>query len=82
MAAEGDGDLRDVGVDVEHAAVVVAHEAEAVVRSSVSDVGGGDPVVDLVSRSRSSSSMPVTWWKGMPARLKTLAISGTGQAEQ
>ena len=30
----------------------------------------------------SSSSMPVIWWNGMPARLKTLAISGTGQAAQ
>ena len=30
----------------------------------------------------SSSSMPVTWWNGMCTRLKTLAISGTGQAEQ
>ena len=30
----------------------------------------------------SSSSMPVTWWNGMRARLKTLAISGTGQAAQ
>ncbi len=26
--------------------------------------------------------MPVTWWKRMRARLKTLAISGTGQALQ
>ena len=32
--------------------------------------------------SGSSSSMPVTWWNGILARLKTLAISGTGQAEQ
>ena len=30
----------------------------------------------------SSCSMPVTWWNGMRARLKTLAISGTGQAAQ
>ena len=26
--------------------------------------------------------MPVIWWNGMRARLKTLAISGTGQAAQ
>jgi hypothetical protein len=30
----------------------------------------------------SSPMTPVTWWKLTPARLKTLAISGTGQAEQ
>ena len=30
----------------------------------------------------SSSSMPVTWWKGIRAGWNTLAISGTGQAAQ
>jgi Ni,Fe-hydrogenase I cytochrome b subunit len=29
-----------------------------------------------------SSRTPVTWWKGILARIKTLAISGTGHAEQ
>ena len=48
MAAEVRALLREVGIDVEHAAVVVAHHAEAVVLHRVGDAGGGDPVGHFV----------------------------------
>ncbi len=47
VAAEGDGDLRDVGGDVEHAAVVVAEEAEVAIAQDGADLGGGEPFADL-----------------------------------
>ena len=81
VAAEAGALLGEVRVDVEHAAVVVPHHAEAVVLHHVGDAGGVDPVGDLVpGSSGSSSSMPVIWWNEMPARRNTFAISGTGQA--
>ena len=42
----------DVGVDVEHAAVVVAHEAKAVLRHPGGDARGLDPGVDLAPAHR------------------------------
>ncbi len=50
VAAEARALLREVGVDVEHAAVVVAHDAEAVVLHHVADPGRVDPARDLVPR--------------------------------
>ena len=55
---------------------------EPVVRHHMRDTGGLDPGVHLAQHSGSSSSIPVIWWKSIRARLKTLAISGTGQAAQ
>ena len=47
VAAKGDGDLRNVGGDVEHAAVVVAEEAEVAIAQCRADLGGSQPFVDL-----------------------------------
>ena len=48
VAAEAGALLGEVGVDVEHAAVIVAHHAQAVVFHDVGDARGLDPLVDLV----------------------------------
>ena len=52
VAAERGAVLGEVGVDVEHAAVVVAHHAQAIVLHHVGDAGGGDPIGDFVPTTR------------------------------
>ena len=83
VAAEAGALLREVGVDVEHAAVVVAHDAEAVVLHHVADAGGVDPGRDLVpARGVVVQHAGDLVERDSARRLKTLAISGTGQAGQ
>lgn len=48
VRAEDGGDRGEVGGDVQHTGVVVAHEAEAGVGEGVGDAGSGDPGVDLL----------------------------------
>ena len=50
MSAEGGALQGEVGVDVEHAAVIVAHDAEAVVLHRMGDLGGSEPLLDFVPR--------------------------------
>ena len=45
VAAEGRALLREIGVDVEHAAVVVTHQAEAVVLHDIDSVRSLDPFI-------------------------------------
>ena len=52
MSAEMRALLGEVGVDVEHSAVVVAHHAEAIVFHGVGDAGGFDPFRDFVPGHR------------------------------
>ena len=47
VAAERGAVAGEIGVDVEHPAVVVAHQAKPVVREHVHGASGGDPVVHL-----------------------------------
>ena len=47
VAAERDRDLRDVRLDVEHPAVIVAQQPHAVVGQRFLDARGRDPLVDL-----------------------------------
>ena len=48
MAAEDGALQREVGIDVEHAAVVVPHQSQAVVLHDVRDASGVDPGVDFI----------------------------------
>ena len=49
MPAESGALLSQVGVDIEHAAVVMAHDAQAVVLHHGGDAGRGiDPLSDFV----------------------------------
>ena len=72
--------LREVGVNIQHPAIVMSHQAEAIVRHHTRDAGRVDPCAGLVPAHRIAAICPVIWTNGMRARLKTFAISGTGQA--
>src|SRR5471032_1668499 len=47
VTAEVSALLGEIAVDVEHAAVIVAHDSQAIVLHDVSDPGGIEPLVDL-----------------------------------
>src|SRR6185437_9079594 len=48
MAAERGALLCQVGVDIEHAAVILAHQAETVVLHYVHDASGFQPLIDFI----------------------------------
>jgi hypothetical protein len=77
VAAEKCAWLREIGINIEHAAVVVAHDAEVVVLHLMGHAASIDPTSISIRPAASSLSMPVTWKNGMRERLKTLEISGT-----
>ena len=52
MAAEGGAMLGDVGVNIQHSAVVMPHQAQAVVGHDMGDAGGLDPGVHFVPAGR------------------------------
>ena len=52
MSAEIRALLGEVGVDVEHAAVVMAHHTQAIVFHDVGDAGGFNPLRDFVPGHR------------------------------
>jgi hypothetical protein len=68
VRAEGGALQGDVGVDVEHAAVVVAHEAQPVVGHPAATRAASIHASISLQQAGSLSSTPVIWWKGMPAR--------------
>ena len=44
--------LSEVGIDIEHSSVVMAHHAQSIVFHSVSDPGGFDPAGDFIPGDR------------------------------
>lgn len=51
MCADGDIEQRDIGHDIEHAAAIVAHEAEPRRRKCCTHACCGDPLLNLSPRS-------------------------------
>ena len=61
VAAECDRNLSEIGHDVEHAAVVMAEQSEAVFSERFLHPGGCDPFVDFRPDRFDRPSTPVTW---------------------